>query len=326
MVSLNLFKVDIKLFGECRQHTDKYRIEKIFRMLEKSIMADGLYPERMNEHDDYFEPKNVEERNFWESCRELAKKDLIDLKNHIEDGKKGGQISAKKRKGYMAGVDKDKDKEIDFAHRESFIHATPEKLLLAIKEDVVPKLGGQLYFGPEPTDDQLAEYIQSRCTTEWTRQGGAPVRNVHSDLAQWLKNKKPTQPVENTKEIEEFVALWQENVYEQIKSVSPCEKVIEATVDNSKKYFQQAKGELIELVKNTKQRKEKKESSFLKVDVPYENIWLFAMKMLVQRRFYSDYLAHEFEINPAFFLKNIKTLADPFCDEYMDTANRWCHG
>ena len=84
--------------------------------------------------------------------------------------------------------DKDKDKDIDFAHRESFIHATPEELLAALKRDIVPNLGAYLYMGEEPSDEQLINYLQTRISTNWEKKGGGIIRNVGSDLACWLKN------------------------------------------------------------------------------------------------------------------------------------------
>lgn len=97
MISRNYCRFDIRLFKECREHTDKYRIEKIFRLLEKSIIADGLYPESIEEHDKYFEPKNKEEQQFWDSCRNLAKEDMDNLLKYSEAGKKGAETRKQKK-------------------------------------------------------------------------------------------------------------------------------------------------------------------------------------------------------------------------------------
>lgn len=90
-INRNYIRYDSRLFLELLSHTDKYRIEKIFRLLTKSVVADNINPDQYQEHDNMFEPKNEIESAFWNNCRELAKKDMESFIKKVECGKNGGR-------------------------------------------------------------------------------------------------------------------------------------------------------------------------------------------------------------------------------------------
>ena len=92
-------------------------------MLNQSVSADSLHPELMEEHDNYFEPRTEPERDFWYSCRKLAKEDMQKLLKSSE----GGKISAEKRKQKSAQVIPEPKKETIV--RGSFNPPTLEEVL-----------------------------------------------------------------------------------------------------------------------------------------------------------------------------------------------------
>lgn len=88
----NYARFDIQLFLESMNKFEhQHRVEKIFKALAKSIVLDGISPTNIDEHDKIFVPKNEYEKEFWESCRELAKEDIKKVTNSMENGKKGGR-------------------------------------------------------------------------------------------------------------------------------------------------------------------------------------------------------------------------------------------
>ena len=213
----------------------------------------------------------------------------------------------------------------DFNNRDIFTQMLPNDLLHAIKTHVVSVLQCYLYFGEPPTDEQLVTYIQHRVGNGWKKENGKPINNIALDLAEWLKNEKRRPLASNDKEIEVFVAAWNERVYKSLKSVSIWTDVIEATMDNSKDRFATAKAELTKLIAEVKKKQAEGKKPFLGISVPFDNIWVFAAEMFCKRRFYSTFLSSECKTTPAFFLKNIKTLADPYSDEYLDDSQKWYH-
>ena len=84
-------KFDLQVYSECFPHIDKYRVEKIFRKITKSVLMDCVDPERLDLHDKLFEPRTEYEEKFWKSCRQLAKEDMRKMLASMENGKKGGR-------------------------------------------------------------------------------------------------------------------------------------------------------------------------------------------------------------------------------------------
>lgn len=87
----NRISYDLRLYLECFPHIERYRRVKIFEMMSKSVISDNMFPEELDKHDKMFEPRNEYEKLFWESFRAMAKQDMKNLVNAIENGKKGGR-------------------------------------------------------------------------------------------------------------------------------------------------------------------------------------------------------------------------------------------
>lgn len=87
----NRVSIDLRIYGDCKKHIARHRRLAIFESLIESVIADGIQPENVEEHDKIFEPANTHEKILWESCRKIAKSDRKYLLNSIENGKLGGR-------------------------------------------------------------------------------------------------------------------------------------------------------------------------------------------------------------------------------------------
>lgn len=87
----NLATIDLRVVSQCIPKMDRFRVGKVFLELERSIMADCLHPDSLEEHDKMFEPRNQYEKDLWESLRKLAKKDIQTLQKRIAAGSNGGR-------------------------------------------------------------------------------------------------------------------------------------------------------------------------------------------------------------------------------------------
>lgn len=87
----NLASIDLRIMSQCLPKIDRFRVTPLLMALYKAIIADGIHPEYMEQHDKMFEPRNEYERDFWESCRKIAKKEMTSLQKAIEGGKTGGR-------------------------------------------------------------------------------------------------------------------------------------------------------------------------------------------------------------------------------------------
>lgn len=202
MISRNYCRFDIRLFKECREHTDKYRVEKIFRLLEKSIIADSIYPENINEHDNYFEPKNAEERNFWVSCRELAKEDMFKLLKSIDSGKKSAEIRKQKketRAPIVQQVPQPKGEKPEPELSPIKIKITEEEFLnWARQMDDMAGVGGF-----KNTETQAAMFWNHFNSQGWRKKNGMPITDPKSAYKLWvIKDKKDEVEEEQIQKVE----------------------------------------------------------------------------------------------------------------------------
>ena len=93
----NKLTIDIRVLTECQKKIDKTRFYKLIKMLNLSVSADSLHPELMQEHDSYFEPRTDAERDFWMSCRNLAKKDMEGLIKKAHGGINSAEVRRQKK-------------------------------------------------------------------------------------------------------------------------------------------------------------------------------------------------------------------------------------
>lgn len=72
-------KINRIVYEYVRKNIKKHRISLILRLLSESIAADDIHPDKMDEHDNNFEPENEFEKLLWVHSRELAKEDMKKL-------------------------------------------------------------------------------------------------------------------------------------------------------------------------------------------------------------------------------------------------------
>lgn len=221
------------------------------------------------------------------------------------------------------GVGKE-GKKLNLDSRDEILSASPKEILDAIKEQVVPNLGAYFYFGDVP-EEELVKYVQNRVAGKWMNKTGRLIFNIGSDLAQWMKNAKPVEEVED-KDVNEFVDKWNSIVYKGCKSASQFANVKEAEAESVKPYVKQAKKKLVEIIESVKKKQAEGKKAYFVVDGSMEDVWGFGMKALMKRRFWSDFLYNTVMLTPKFFCSAVKEIADPYSDEYLNESQKYYHG
>lgn len=151
-INRNYIRYDCRLFLELLSNTDKYRIEKIFRLLTKSVIADNINPDKSCEHDKLFEPKNEMEKTFWNNCRELAKKDLESFIKKVESGKNGGRPKLEKKGEFMSeNLNNEVIKIIGNAYKAA------DAVIVAGKTE-----SGKIYEGIQIKNHNLLKFVRQR--------------------------------------------------------------------------------------------------------------------------------------------------------------------
>lgn len=174
----NYARFDIQLFLESMNKFEhQHRGEKIFKALAKSIMLDGILPTNVKEHDKVFTPKNEYEKEFWESCRELAKEDIKRVTNSIKNGKKGGR-PVKEEKAVQ---------EPEAELPPITIKTTEEEFLNWAKQ--MNDMAG--VGGFKNTETQAAMFWNHFQSQGWRKKNGMPITDPKSAYKLWvIKDKK----------------------------------------------------------------------------------------------------------------------------------------
>lgn len=188
----NRITIDTRTLTECQKKIDKTRFYKLIKMLNQSVSADSLHPELMEEHDNYFEPRTEPERDFWVSCRELAKEDMQKLLKSSE----GGKISAEIRK------QKKEEKAVQKPEPELppiKIKITEEEFLnWARQMDDMAGVGGF-----KNTETQAAMFWNHFNSQGWRKKNGMPITDPKSAYKLWvIKDKKDEVEEEQIQKVE----------------------------------------------------------------------------------------------------------------------------
>lgn len=126
----NTVRFDMRLYLKSKKHIPKHRRLMLIEHLIDSIDADGIFPEELDGHDNFFEPTNEYEKKLWESCREMAKKDINDLKKSIQGGKKSAEM--RKQKSAQAIPEPPKEKNV-----QELLEQTAENLSIDKAKDTI---------------------------------------------------------------------------------------------------------------------------------------------------------------------------------------------
>lgn len=174
----NRVSFDLRIYGDCKKHIARHRRLSIFENLVESVIADGISPNEMEEHDKMFQPENIHEETFWKSCREIAKTDRKYLINSIENGKKGGRPAQAKP------IEKPKEPEKQV--RGSFVTPTLEVVLEYAKQmNSIAGMGGFICSRQTATD--FFNHYQSQ---GWLIGNGIHMTDWKSKLAKWANEEQ----------------------------------------------------------------------------------------------------------------------------------------
>jgi hypothetical protein len=172
----NYARFDIQLFLECaNKFSSRYCVRIIFKALAKSVMLDGISPANIDEHDKIFVPKNEYEKEFWESCRELAKEDIKKVTNSMENGKKGGRPPKKEEEKII-------QEPIKQEIRGAFVTPTEEEVVNYAKQmcELPPVMGGF-----QCSKDMVVEFFNHYDRQGWILGNGVHMTNWKSALKKW---------------------------------------------------------------------------------------------------------------------------------------------
>lgn len=176
----NTVRFDIRLYLKSKKHIPKHRRLMLIEHLIDSIDADGLFPEDLEGHDNFFEPTNEYEKKLWESCREMAKKDINDLKKSIQGGKKSAEI--RKQKKPQATPEPKKETIV----RGSFIPPTLEEVLdYGRQMNEMIGVGGFMCSRITATD--FYNHYESQ---GWLIGNGIHMTNWQSKLRKWANDEE----------------------------------------------------------------------------------------------------------------------------------------
>lgn len=171
----NRVSFDLRIYGDCKKHIARHRRLSIFENLVESVIADGIAPNEMEQHDKMFQPENIHEETFWKSCREIAKTDRKFLINSIENGKKGGRPAQPK----PVEQPKEPEKQV----RGSFVPPTLEEVLEYAKQmNSIAGMGGFLCSRQTATD--FFNHYQSQ---GWLIGNGIHMTDWKPRIAKWAK-------------------------------------------------------------------------------------------------------------------------------------------
>ena len=91
MIFTETYPIHIQTFLRHTKGIRAHRCYFIIKRLIESYIQDGLDPSGIDKHDKLFTPKDENEKKFWETCREEAKKDMKVMQKIVEGGKLGGR-------------------------------------------------------------------------------------------------------------------------------------------------------------------------------------------------------------------------------------------
>lgn len=97
MIFKKTYLLNLDVLNKCCGEIDSKRLGLMVKRLVKSINADCMYTERLDEHDNFFIPKTESEKVLWESLRDSAKAQMNMLITSRENGKKGGRPVCKEK-------------------------------------------------------------------------------------------------------------------------------------------------------------------------------------------------------------------------------------
>ena len=145
--------------------------------LIESVEADCIFPEKVAQHDNFFQPGNEYEKRLWESCREMAKEDIKSLQNKSNGGKKSAEIRKQKKDDEVKVVSQPLPTNLNFTP------PTKEEVLTYAREmDNFAGMGGF-----PCTKAQAIDFYNHYSSQGWISGNGVPIRDWKRKLPMWVK-------------------------------------------------------------------------------------------------------------------------------------------
>lgn len=119
----NRISIDLRVFEACYSHIKMHRIAKIIKTLSETTIMDGMDVTNADEHDKVFKPKDAWEEKLWNSCREIAKKEIRALHKCITAGKNAPQTKEEKQAAIQKAINNIGQK------RKNTIEITPQFII-----------------------------------------------------------------------------------------------------------------------------------------------------------------------------------------------------
>lgn len=187
----NRITLDVRILTDCQKKIDKTRFYKLFKMLSESISADNMHPENMDGHDKYFEPRTEAEKDFWNSCRQLAKQDMINFIKSTNGGIKSAEIRKQKKQ-----KEEKEDKDISKTEtttapaqkpvRGAFVPPTEKEVLEYAKQmNSIAGMGGFMC-----SRQTASAFFDNYNRQDWFIGNGNHMTNWKSGLRLWAKKEE----------------------------------------------------------------------------------------------------------------------------------------
>lgn len=174
MIFKKTYLLNLDVLNKCCWEIDSKRLGLIIKRLVKSINADCMYVERLDEHDVFFIPKTESEKVLWESLRVSAKAQMNILITSRENGKKGGRPPKKE---------------------EVLIEPELPPIKITTKEEEFLEWAKQMnesagFSGFKNSVEQAKMFWNHFDSQGWRKKNGMPITNVKSAYKLWVIKDK----------------------------------------------------------------------------------------------------------------------------------------
>lgn len=197
------YNINLDILDNCARHIKNSRLGLIIKRLSNSIRADGMLPERMDEHDSFFIPKNDDEKTLWDNLRASAKIQIKSIITGRMNGSKGGRPTEIKQEQPKPSIEPQKEEPKKAA--PSFISPTLEEVLEYAREQ--SSFAGCGGFAC--TQEQAEEFWSYYESQEWRigNDTNTPIRDWKPKLRQWCVKAKQESMKQAIKTIKQPTVL-----------------------------------------------------------------------------------------------------------------------
>lgn len=177
IIQKNDIRINHLVYLRNRKRISKHRRIMLLEHLIDSVVADGDYFDKLDEHDNMFIPQNDYERRVWEDWREMAKADIRNLKSKIDGGKKSAEI-----KQLAKEEEKVVQEPVKQEIKGAFIPPTEEEVVAYAKQmcELPPVMGGFMC-----SKDMVIDFFYHYDRQGWMLGNNVHMTNWKSALKKW---------------------------------------------------------------------------------------------------------------------------------------------